>query len=222
MIESISFNKKHAYYFQVQGQLNILKKKFCYFAVWTSKFDDLKVELIERDLQIKQFLFGKLVPHNPLLKINKNNIFFYLFIYIEFSSTAKIHYTLLYICFFMQMVKNLRVRKVSERYVSCKECFNSYGSCWCCSFNSKPNFNDASWTNGCKSESWISWTLVSNSYGSRWCCSSGISQILMPPQGQINKISRNLSIDDAIFIIIISSQPPLAAGIEIIGGLWSG
>lgn len=68
--DTIVFNKKHLYYYQVQGQLNILRRQFCYFAVWTSKFDKLKVEVIERDeklwedmvKKLKTFYWEKLVP----------------------------------------------------------------------------------------------------------------------------------------------------------------
>lgn len=59
-LDKFFINKTHAYYFQVQGQLNILKRKFCYFAVWTSKFDELKIEIIERDEELWQNMTKKL------------------------------------------------------------------------------------------------------------------------------------------------------------------
>lgn len=40
-------NKKHNWYFQVQGQLNVCQKKYCQFGVWTPK--GVKIERIERD-----------------------------------------------------------------------------------------------------------------------------------------------------------------------------
>lgn len=45
--QKISLNKKHKYYFQVQGQLHITEKKYCFFAMWTPK--GIKIEKIERD-----------------------------------------------------------------------------------------------------------------------------------------------------------------------------
>ena len=62
-------NKKHAYYYQVQGQLHISKKKYCLFALWTPK--GIKVEKIERDfdfwnkemvLKLKNFYLDCLLP----------------------------------------------------------------------------------------------------------------------------------------------------------------
>lgn len=40
-------NQRHAYYFQVQGQLHITQRKFCIFAVWTPL--GLKYTIVERD-----------------------------------------------------------------------------------------------------------------------------------------------------------------------------
>ncbi|XP_050064899.1 uncharacterized protein LOC126553828 [Aphis gossypii] len=40
-------NKKHNWYYQVQGQLNVCQKIFCQFAVWSPK--GIKIEKIERD-----------------------------------------------------------------------------------------------------------------------------------------------------------------------------
>ena len=43
-----SMNKKHVYYYyQIQGQLQITKHKYCLFVVWTPK--GTKIERIERD-----------------------------------------------------------------------------------------------------------------------------------------------------------------------------
>lgn len=35
--EKLILKKNNCYYFQVQGQLNITKRKWCYFVVWTPK-----------------------------------------------------------------------------------------------------------------------------------------------------------------------------------------
>ena len=40
-------NQKHAYYFQVQGQLHITQKKYCIFAVWTPY--GIKYTIVKRD-----------------------------------------------------------------------------------------------------------------------------------------------------------------------------
>lgn len=42
-------NKKHPWYFQVQGQLHIAKKNICFFAVWSGENKPLKIEVIQRD-----------------------------------------------------------------------------------------------------------------------------------------------------------------------------
>uniref|UniRef100_A0A2S2Q7Z6 Uncharacterized protein n=1 Tax=Sipha flava TaxID=143950 RepID=A0A2S2Q7Z6_9HEMI len=39
--------KNHSYYYQVQGQLHITNRKYCYFVVWTPK--GICVHKIERD-----------------------------------------------------------------------------------------------------------------------------------------------------------------------------
>lgn len=78
--DRIFFNKTHAYYFQVQGQLNILKRKYCYFAVWTSQFDNLKIEIIERDEELwarmteklNKFYWEKLVPEIVDSRFDRN------------------------------------------------------------------------------------------------------------------------------------------------------
>jgi len=40
-------NRTHHFFFQVQGQLHVTKRRYCQFALWTPK--GLKVERIERD-----------------------------------------------------------------------------------------------------------------------------------------------------------------------------
>jgi putative phage-type endonuclease len=45
----VTFNKNHDYYYQVQGQLQVSNKSKCYFAVWSSPNEALKVEVIIRD-----------------------------------------------------------------------------------------------------------------------------------------------------------------------------
>lgn len=52
-------NKKHNWYFQVQGQLNVCQKNYCQFAVWTPK--GIKIEKIERDEELwKNMMVEKL------------------------------------------------------------------------------------------------------------------------------------------------------------------
>lgn len=48
----ISLNKKHNYYYQIQGQLNILDKQKCIFAIWTGFDKKIKIEIIERDQEL--------------------------------------------------------------------------------------------------------------------------------------------------------------------------
>jgi hypothetical protein len=45
-----SINKKHAWYYQMQGQLHVTKRKTCILAVWISGNDNLKIERIEQDI----------------------------------------------------------------------------------------------------------------------------------------------------------------------------
>ena len=45
--DSSKMNNKHAYYFQVQGQLHITKRDYCIFAVWTPS--GLHHIIVERD-----------------------------------------------------------------------------------------------------------------------------------------------------------------------------
>lgn len=62
-------NRKHKYYYQVQGQLHITKKECCLFVLWTPK--GIKVEKIYRDdtfwekemkKKLKDFYFDCLLP----------------------------------------------------------------------------------------------------------------------------------------------------------------
>lgn len=45
-------NKKHHWYFQVQGQLNITGRKECLFAVWTGSNEQIKTEIIQCDQKL--------------------------------------------------------------------------------------------------------------------------------------------------------------------------
>lgn len=62
-------NKKHKWYYQVQGQLHITKRDYCVFGVKTPK--GIKVEMIMRDDdfwenkmfgKLKQFYFDAILP----------------------------------------------------------------------------------------------------------------------------------------------------------------
>lgn len=44
-----SVNKRHDWFYQIQGQLHITKRKFCLFAVWTGKDCQMKTAKIIRD-----------------------------------------------------------------------------------------------------------------------------------------------------------------------------
>lgn len=57
--------KKHPYYFQVQGQLEIADKDYCLFVVWTPK--ELKIETIYRD---KEFFRNKMLKNLLLFFVN--------------------------------------------------------------------------------------------------------------------------------------------------------
>ncbi|XP_077274118.1 uncharacterized protein LOC143903921 [Temnothorax americanus] len=46
-IDNTQMNQRHAYYFQVQGQLHITQRKYCIFALWTPF--GLKYTIVERD-----------------------------------------------------------------------------------------------------------------------------------------------------------------------------
>ena len=55
----LGVNKKHVYYFQVQGQLQISKSKYCLFVIWTPL--GIKTEKIYRDDSFwKEFMVNKL------------------------------------------------------------------------------------------------------------------------------------------------------------------
>lgn len=43
-------NKKHKWYFEVQGQLNVTQRDYCYLVVWASDSLPLRVEKIEKDI----------------------------------------------------------------------------------------------------------------------------------------------------------------------------
>lgn len=62
-------NKHHVYYFEIQGQLHISRRKYCLFVLWTPK--GLKMQYISKDPsfwqenmehQLKQFYFDCLLP----------------------------------------------------------------------------------------------------------------------------------------------------------------
>ncbi|XP_041971818.1 uncharacterized protein LOC121727854 isoform X2 [Aricia agestis] len=44
-----TINRRHDWYFQIQGQLHVTKKNLCLFAVWTGEQFPLKMEKITRD-----------------------------------------------------------------------------------------------------------------------------------------------------------------------------
>jgi hypothetical protein len=54
----LKLKKKHSYFFQVQGQLKICKRKTCYFVTYT--FADIFIEEIEYDAE---FYSQKMFPH---------------------------------------------------------------------------------------------------------------------------------------------------------------
>lgn len=65
----MSLKRNHDYYYQVQGQLHVTGRTFCYFVVWTTK--GLVYEKIERDdqfweremeLKLEKFYFECLLP----------------------------------------------------------------------------------------------------------------------------------------------------------------
>lgn len=82
-------NTKHKWYYQVQGQLHITQKYFCYFGVWVGDDYPIKAEIIYRDdkfwkenmeSKLKQFYETALLPElvdprmsrtMPLRKFNK-------------------------------------------------------------------------------------------------------------------------------------------------------
>lgn len=67
----VGINKKHKWYFQVQGQLHVTQKEFCYFVVWVGDDFPIKVEKICRDddfwktkmeVKLKHFYETALLP----------------------------------------------------------------------------------------------------------------------------------------------------------------
>ena len=54
----LKLKRNHDFFFQIQGQLHICKKKVCYFVVYT--FIDVHIEKIEAD---SQFFAEKMLPH---------------------------------------------------------------------------------------------------------------------------------------------------------------
>ncbi|KAL4141997.1 hypothetical protein QTP88_004529 [Uroleucon formosanum] len=61
----LQLKRTDSYYYQVQGQLHISKKKFCYFCIWTSR--GILYEKIKRD---DNFWETKMLPH--LVKFYNN------------------------------------------------------------------------------------------------------------------------------------------------------
>lgn len=43
----MELKKEHNYYYQIQGQMHVSKRKFCYFVVYTANW--YKVQIIEYD-----------------------------------------------------------------------------------------------------------------------------------------------------------------------------
>lgn len=84
-------NKKHEWYLQIQGQLNITGRKKCLFAVWTGSNRPIKAEIINCDQnlwnnimipKLKNFYIESLLPelldprksrNMPLREINSQN-----------------------------------------------------------------------------------------------------------------------------------------------------
>lgn len=55
----IGINTRHHWYYQIQGQLHVTQKKFCYFVLWAADDLPIRVETIERD---DKFWSGKMEP----------------------------------------------------------------------------------------------------------------------------------------------------------------
>ena len=69
--KTFSLKRSHVYYYQVQGQLQILNRSWCDFYVWTPRLDDIVVERIDRDLsfwndhmfkKLKRFYMNSMLP----------------------------------------------------------------------------------------------------------------------------------------------------------------
>jgi hypothetical protein len=58
MIDDGKLNKKQNYFFQIQGQLFVTKRKYCDFIVWTPK--GINVEIIVADDQFMKNILPKL------------------------------------------------------------------------------------------------------------------------------------------------------------------
>lgn len=67
----LGVNINHEYYYQIQGQLNIFKRKYCLFVHYTGDDQDLKITRIERDQTfwetkmvpaLKEFFFAHYLP----------------------------------------------------------------------------------------------------------------------------------------------------------------
>lgn len=68
---SYEINTNSAWYFQIQGQLKVTKRKACIFAVWTGPQNKMKVEYVVRrpdfwknrmEEKLKNFYFKHLLP----------------------------------------------------------------------------------------------------------------------------------------------------------------
>jgi len=44
--ENLILKKNHSYYFQVQGQLHITKRRLCYFVIWTPKGKNMIIHFL--------------------------------------------------------------------------------------------------------------------------------------------------------------------------------
>lgn len=45
----IGINTKHHWYYQIQGQLHVTQKKFCYFVLWAADDLPIRVEKVEKN-----------------------------------------------------------------------------------------------------------------------------------------------------------------------------
>ncbi|KOB67839.1 hypothetical protein OBRU01_19204 [Operophtera brumata] len=57
--DKLIVNKNHDWFFQVQGQLHITRRKYCVFGIWVGENKPLQVEIIERDTE---FFETKMLP----------------------------------------------------------------------------------------------------------------------------------------------------------------
>ncbi|KAF5274797.1 hypothetical protein FQR65_LT00380 [Abscondita terminalis] len=65
----LRLKRKHNYYYQVQGQLNVSNKNYCYFIVYVDDKTELFVEKINKDQQLWS---NVMLP--PLIKFYKENV----------------------------------------------------------------------------------------------------------------------------------------------------